>query len=137
MPGRKAATRSGTQLKRDVVMLAEQLGLQARQEVKVGRRLWGAVRSIDVVLTDPKTSKLLGVECKAQAGGGSAEEKIPATVQDIAAWPIPGVVVFGGAGFSQNMRAYLHSTGRAVSIEDLKSYLELFFALPVEMKRVT
>ena len=103
--------------------------MQAREEVKVGRRLWGAVRSIDVVISDPKTSKALGIECKAQSAGGSTEEKIPATIQDIGAWPIPGIVVFAGAGFSQNMRAYLHSTGRAVALEDLRSYLELFFGL--------
>ena len=132
MAGQKTAIKNGTQLKREVAMLAERLGLRARDEVKVGRRLWGAVRSIDVVLTDPKTSKMLGVECKAQASGGSAEEKIPATIQDITAWPIPGIVVFAGQGFSTNMRAYLHSTGRAVALEDLKAYLELFFAVPVE-----
>lgn len=130
MPGKKTASRIGDQLKREVIELARKLGLDTREEVKVGRRLWGAVRKIDVVLTDPKTSRLLGIECKAQAGGGSAEEKIPATVQDIAAWPIPGIVVFAGGGLSQNMRAYLHSTGRAVALEDLKPYLELFFAIP-------
>jgi hypothetical protein len=132
MPGQKTAIKTGAQLKREVMTLAERLGLRAREEVKVGRRLWGAIRSIDVVVTDPKTSKMLGIECKAQAGGGSAEEKIPATIQDIVAWPIPGIVVFAGQGFSQNMRAYLHSTGRAVAMEDLKSYLELFFAITVE-----
>jgi hypothetical protein len=62
-------------------------------------------------------------------GWGSAEEKIPATIQDISAWPIPGIVVFAGAGFSQNMRAYLYSTGRAVALEDLQPYLELFFGI--------
>lgn len=131
MPGQKTAIKSGTQLKRDAA-LAQRLGLRTREEVKVGRRLWGAVRSIDVVLTDPNTSKMLGVECKAQGTGGSAEEKIPAIIQDIAAWPIHGIVVFAGPGFSQNMRAYLHSTGRAIAFEDLKSYLELFFAISSE-----
>ena len=129
MPGQKAALKSGTQLKKEVVSVAKGLGLTAREEVKVGRRLWGAIRSIDVVVGDPKTSKALGIECKAQSAGGSAEEKIPATIQDIGAWPIPGIVVFAGAGFSQNMRAYLYSTGRAVALEDLQSYLELFFGI--------
>ena len=131
MPGQKTAIKSGTHLKKEVAALAESLGLTAVEEVKVGRRLWGAVRSIDVVISDPKTSKALGVECKAQAAGGSAEEKIPATIQDIGAWPIPGIVVFAGLGFSQNMRAYLYSTGRAVALEDLRSYLQLFFGLSI------
>ncbi|MCY4027141.1 MAG: hypothetical protein OXH75_12630 [Acidobacteria bacterium] len=70
------------------------------------------------------------LECKFQGTGGSAEEKIPATIQDIAAWPIPGLVVFEGSGFSANMRAYLHSTGKAVAYEDLRGWLTLFFGLP-------
>lgn len=130
MAGKKTAIKNGVQLKHEVLAIAKLLQLRAREEVKVGRRLWGAIRTIDVVLTDPKTSKMLGLECKAQASGGSAEEKIPATIQDIVAWPIPGIVVFAGPGFSSNMRAYLHSTGRAVAVEDLRAYLELFFAIP-------
>ncbi len=132
MPGRKTAVVSGEELKRQVVELARSLGLQTRVEVKVARRLWGAERRIDVILTDPRTSKSLGIECKYQGATGSVEEKIPATIQDIAAWPIPGLVVFGGTGFSTNMRSYLHSTGRAVGLEDLKSWLELFFGLAAD-----
>ena len=58
---------------------------------------------------------------------GTAEEKIPALIQDISAWPIPGLVVFGGDGFSTNTRSYLHSMGKAVAFEDLESWLRLFF----------
>jgi hypothetical protein len=70
------------------------------------------------------------VECKFQGVVGSAEEKVPATIQDISAWPIPGVVVFGGEGFSTNMLAYFHSTGKAVALDDLDDWLRLFFGLP-------
>ena len=42
---------------------------------------------------------------------GTAEEKVPATIQDIAHWPIPGIVVIDGKGFSANM-PYLMSTGK-------------------------
>ena len=130
MPGRATAVHSGAELRDRVVELGRQLGLDARPEVRVGRRLWGAVRCIDVVLTRPDTGKTLGVECKYQGGGGSAEEKVPATIQDIAAWPIPGIVVFGGDGFSANMVAYFHSTGKAVALEELQAWLQLFFGLP-------
>jgi hypothetical protein len=61
---------------------------------------------------------------------GTAEEKLPATVQDIAAWPIPGLVVFAGEGFSTNMRSYLYSTGKAVDLDDLEDWLKLFFGIP-------
>ena len=89
-----------------------------------------AGRCIDVVLTRANTGKTLGLECRDQGGGGSAEEKVPATIQDLAAWPIPGIVVFGGEGFSTNMVAYFHSTGKAVALADLDAWLRLFFGLP-------
>ena len=49
--------------------------------------------------------------------------------QDIRAWPIRGIVVFAGAGFSSNMRAYLLSTGVAVEFEDVQTWLDLYFGL--------
>lgn len=130
MAGGAAAVKSGAELRSRVVALGHELGLDARVEVRVGRRLWGAVRCIDVVLTRPDTGKTLGIECKYQGGGGSAEEKVPATIQDITAWPIPGLVVFGGDGFSPNMIAYFHSTGKAVALAELEAWLRLFFGLP-------
>ena len=132
MSGKATAVHSGTDLRDKVAALGRDLGLDVRTEVTVGRRLWGAVRRIDVVLTRRETGKTLGVECKFQGGGGSAEEKVPATIQDISAWPIPGVVVFGGDGFSTNMVAYFHATGKAVALGDLGSWLRLFFGLPAE-----
>lgn len=129
MPGRAKATKSGQALEQRVIDLARELALQARPGVRVGKRLWGRVRVIDVVLRQDQTRKLLGVECKSQETQGSAEEKIPALIQDIGAWPIPGIVVFDGAGFSREMRSYLLSTGKAVEFDDLRDWLTLFFAL--------
>ncbi len=130
MAGKATAVAGGSELRDKVATLATELGLEVRTEVKVGRRLWGAVRSIDVVLTRKETGKTLGIECKYQGIGGSAEEKVPATIQDIAAWPIPGLVVFGGEGFSTNMVAFFHATGKAVSLSELEPWLRLFFGLP-------
>jgi hypothetical protein len=130
MAGRATAVRSGGELRDLVAALGQKLELDVRSEVRVARRLWGAVRSIDVVLTRRDTGKTLGIECKYQGGGGSAEEKVPATIQDIATWPIPGIVVFGGDVFSQNMTAYFHSTGKAVALDELEPWLRLFFGLP-------
>jgi hypothetical protein len=128
--GKAGAVKSGAELRNRVVEIGLGIGLEPRTEVRVARRLWGAVRCIDVVLTRTDTGKTLGVECKYQGGAGSAEEKVPATIQDIAAWPIPGIVVFGGDGFSANMIAYFHSTGKAVSVDELEPWLRLFFGLP-------
>lgn len=60
---------------------------------------------------------------------GVPEEKIPSVIQDIGAWPIPGLVVFDDQGFSKERRMYLLSTGKAVEFEDLEAWLKLFFSL--------
>lgn len=129
MPGKGTAVKGGNELKRNVVALAEKMGLKAEMEVKAARRLWGQRRYIDVVITDEKTGKRLGVECKYQAKAGTAEEKIPATIQDIAHWPIPGIVVIDGAGFSPNMQGYLMSTGKVVWYDELEEWLRLYFGV--------
>ena len=129
MPGRALATEVGGGLQAAVVGVGVRLGLDVRREVKVGRRLWGSERRIDVVLTQRESRRSLGIECKFQGTKGTAEEKLPATIADIAAWPIPGLVVFAGEGFSPNMRSYLYSTGKAVELDDLEGWLKLYFGL--------
>ncbi|HTQ07719.1 MAG TPA: PD-(D/E)XK nuclease superfamily protein [Polyangiaceae bacterium] len=131
MSGKGAAPSGGDALELEVAALAERLGLEVRRQVKVGRRLWGAERRIDVVVTEPTSRRRLGLECKFQSVPGTAEEKIPTTIQDIAAWPIPGLVVFSGEGFSPYMRSFLIASGRSVELEDLEAWLRLFFGLPL------
>jgi hypothetical protein len=132
MPGLAQAVSNGNELVVAVAGLGRKLGLEATEQVRVARRIWGAKRHIDVVLTHPQTRKTLGIECKFQSVGGTAEEKIPSTIQDIAAWPIPGIVVFAGSGFTENMKAFLLSTGKAVEFSEVEPWLRLFFGLPVE-----
>ena len=129
MAGKAKAVESGNQLRDQVALIGEKLGLEAEKEVTVGRRVWGAQRRIDVVLKDKSTRVSLGIECKYQGSKGSAEEKIPATIEDIKAWPIRGIVVYSGEGFSTNMRSYLLSTGMAVELNDVEKWLELYFGL--------
>ncbi len=129
MSGRALAVANGDGLTKAVAQLGRDLGLEAIEQVRVARRIWGAERFIDVVLIHPQTRKTLGVECKYQAVRGTAEEKIPATIKDIEAWPIPGLVVFAGEGFTENMRSFLISTGRAVEFDELTPWLRLFFGL--------
>ena len=129
MPGGPQAVSNGKGLERAVARIAHEMGLGVTRQVRVGRRLWGPVRKIDLVVRSSDSGQSLGIECKYQGRAGTAEEKIPAIIQDIAAWPIPGLVVFAGDGFSDNMRAYLHSTGKAVAFEDLRDWLNLFFGI--------
>lgn len=131
MPGRATAVSNGDDLVKAVTQLARELELEAKEQVRVARRIWGAVRKIDVVLTHPQTRKTLGIECKFQAVTGTAEEKIPSVIEDIGAWPIPGIVVFAGDGFTENMKMFLVSTGKAVEFPELKPWLCLFFGLPL------
>lgn len=132
MPGKATAVHNGEELVREVVKIAKQLGLETKEQFHVARRIWGANRKIDVVLVESKSRKTLGVECKYQGGGGSAEEKIPATIQDIQAWPIPGLVVFAGEGITDNMKSFLISSGKAVELNELEPWLRLFFGLPLD-----
>ncbi len=131
MPGRALAVANGEGLARAVVDLGRELGLEATEQVRVARRIWGSERFIDVVLIHPQSRKTLGLECKFQSVRGTAEEKIPATIKDIEAWPIPGLVVFAGEGFTENMRSFLVSTGKAVEFDELRPWLCLFFGLPL------
>jgi hypothetical protein len=130
MPGRATAVYSGDELVQQVRQLALSLGLQVRTQVRVARRIWGAVRRIDIVLTHQETRRTLGIECKFQGTQGTAEEKIQSTIQDIAAWPIRGLVVFAGEGFTPNMRSFLIASGKAVEFEELRDWLTLYFGLP-------
>ena len=129
MAGGATAVTSGDILCKEVVALGARLGLATREQFKCGRRIWGAERYIDVVLTHVESRRRLGIECKYQGTAGSAEEKIPAIIQDITAWPIPGLVVFSGNGFSTNIKSFLIASGKAVELEELEPWVQLFFGL--------
>ncbi|OQX66773.1 MAG: hypothetical protein B6A08_18805 [Sorangiineae bacterium NIC37A_2] len=75
-------------------------GLQIYREVSLGKSVIGKNRRIDILAIDERTSKAIGVECKYQATAGTVDEKIPYTLQDLAALHIPAFVVYAGTGFS-------------------------------------
>ena len=111
---------SGGDLERAVALVGEALGLEVETEVYMGDRIWGARRRIDVLLSKPDSERVLGIECKFQRNSGSAEEKIPLTVEDIDDWPIRGIVVVHGTGFSPSFVPFLKGAGanRGVSPSD-------------------
>ena len=78
MPGREQAVFSGRATEDAIAEIAYSLGLTIRKQLKVGKRLWGAERKIDIVLQHPDTRQLLGIESKFQSSKGTAEEKFPA-----------------------------------------------------------
>ena len=123
---------SGPDLERAVVRVGEALGLEAETQVTLGQRIWGRRRQIDVLLTRPDTGVMLGVECKFQRTAGSTEEKILATITDIDAWPIRGIVVMHGDGFSPDFKAFTRSSGKMVEFDELSAWLRFYFGLPRE-----
>jgi hypothetical protein len=84
-----------------------------------------------------KRSSFRGSGHKFQREQGTAEEKIPSTIQDIAAWPIRGLVVFDGDGFTPNMRSFLIASGKAVEFDDLREWLVLYFGLPEALSPIS
>ena len=82
MVGKGLAVSNGDELVNAVVLMEHELSLESQEQVRVGQRIWGAIRHIHVVITHPQTRKTLGVECKFQAVLGTAEEKIPAVIND-------------------------------------------------------
>jgi hypothetical protein len=131
MAAQKVEIKNSNELISSIVELAKNLGLETREEYNVAKRIWGSNRNIDVILRDPKTSKVLGIECKFQKTPGTIEEKLPATIEDIKAWPMDGIVVYGGEGITANMKSYLVSTGKALEFEELESWFKLYFGLPL------
>lgn len=119
----------GVRLVDRVELLALSLGLDARREFRLGRRLWGAERRIDILLTNPTTRERVGIECKAQNSSGSVEEKLISTLIDIDHWPMRGLVVLDGEGFSIAMRNHAIGSGKAIDFAELEQWLRIFFKL--------
>ncbi len=84
------------------------------------------------MLREPEQRLRLGIECKYQGVGGTAEEKIPATLQDIEAWAMRGIVVIHGTGFSRDFPAFARASGKVLSFDELADFLVDYFDLPME-----
>lgn len=124
--------KSGADLEKAVAMVGEALGLEVERQVVMGDRIWGPRRHVDVVLSKPDTERMLGIECKYQRSKGTVEEKIPLTVEDMEDWPIRGIVVLHGDGFSRDFRPFLKGRGHIVEFKRLAEWLRFYFRLPRE-----
>lgn len=81
-------------------------GLVVYTEVALGKSIIGKDRQIDVFVVRPNDQRALAIECKYQDVPGTADEKIPYALADLAALWIPGCLVYAGAGWS---RGVLHT----------------------------
>ena len=123
---------SGSGLERAVTRVGEALGLEVETQVVMGDRIWDTRRHVDVVLSKPGSERIIGIECKFQRVPGTVEERIPLTVEDINDWPIRGIVVIHGEGFSRDSVPFLRGRGRIVEFKRLAEWLHFYFCLPRE-----
>lgn len=75
-------------------------GLVIYREVSLGKTIIGKNRRVDLLAVDRETDRAVVFECKYQASFGTADEKIPYTLNDLAALHVPAFLVYAGAGFS-------------------------------------
>jgi hypothetical protein len=75
-------------------------GLVVYREVSLGKTIIGKNRRVDMLAIHQETDRAIVFECKYQASLGTADEKIPYTLHDLAALHVPAFLVYAGAGFS-------------------------------------
>jgi hypothetical protein len=127
-PGQDQSVSTGAAFEAAVAKVIQQLGLSYIRQVKMGVSILGRRRVADFLVYD-RAGKSLGIECKYQQTAGSAEDKLVHTITDFEARPVSHILVFGGEGFSRNIKGYLLSTGKAVELEQLRNYLVFYFGL--------
>jgi hypothetical protein len=127
-PAQNQPLSTGAAFEAEVAKVIQQLGLSYLRQVKMGVSILGRRRVADFLVYDP-AGKSLGIECKYQQTAGSAEDKLVHTITDFDARPVSHILVFGGQGFSRNIKGYLLSTGKAVELEELRNYLVFYFGL--------
>jgi len=85
-------------------------GLSIYREVHLGKSIIGKNRRVDILALHTETRRALAIECKYQATAGTADEKIPYTLDDLAALHIPAFAVYAGDGFSQGVLHLLRAS---------------------------
>jgi hypothetical protein len=85
-------------------------GIQVFEEVNLGTSIIGKQRRVDLFILHPQERKAFALECKYQDVSGTADEKIPYTLQDLAALRMPSAVVYAGVGFSEGVLHLLQAS---------------------------
>ena len=84
--------------------------VEVYDEVSAGTSMIGKQRRIDLLLLHRESNRALALECKYQDSLGTADEKIPYTLEDLASLRMPACVVYAGVGFSQGVLHLLQSS---------------------------
>jgi hypothetical protein len=85
-------------------------GIQVFEEVNVGTSIIGKQRRVDLFVLQPRDNKALALECKYQDTSGTADEKIPYSLQDLAALRMPSALAYAGVGFSEGVLHLLQAS---------------------------
>ncbi len=85
-------------------------GIQVYEEVNLGTSIIGKQRRIDLFILEPATKKAFALECKYQDTSGTADEKIPYALQDLAAMRVPAALAYAGVGFSEGVLHLLQAS---------------------------
>ena len=117
------------EFERVIALIGSSLGLDYRRRLTVGKTIYGKDREVDVLFRDARNGNRLAVEAKYQRVSGTADEKLPYAVLNLATLPLPGVIVYGGGGFHQGSLHWLCANTRATDIARLGEWLTVFFAL--------
>jgi hypothetical protein len=120
---------SPPEFERIIALVGVTLGLDYRRRLNVGKTIYGKDREVDVLFRDGRNGNRLAVEAKYQRVTGTADEKLPYAVLNLATLPLPGVIVYGGGGFHQGALHWLCANTRATDIARLSEWLTVFFAL--------
>ncbi len=120
---------SPPEFERIIALVGVTLGLDYRRKLTVGKTIYGKDREVDVLFRDSRNGNRLAVEAKYQRVTGTADEKLPYAVLNLATLPLPGVIVYGGGGFHQGALHWLCANTRATDIARLAEWLTVFFAL--------
>jgi hypothetical protein len=120
---------TSTEFERMIALIGLSLGLDCRRKLTVGKTIYGKDREVDVLFRDTRNGNRLAVEAKYQRVTGTADEKLPYAVLNLATLPLPGVIVYGGGGFHLGSLHWLCANTRATDIARLSEWLTVFFAL--------
>jgi hypothetical protein len=85
-------------------------GLVVYREVNLGKTIIGKDRQIDVFVVRPVDQRAIAIECKYQDVLGTADEKIPYALDDLAALWVPGCLVYAGRGWSRGVLHQLEAS---------------------------
>jgi hypothetical protein len=120
---------NATQFEKLVCLVAMHQGLDFRWQCYIGKTIYGRRRKVDVVLRHAATGHRLAVECKFQDSSGTTDEKLPYAVLNQKTLPIPGVIVFGGKGWSDGALPWLCANAQATDLANWEDWVRFFFGV--------